>query len=168
MFGRRSMARTHDLWEGMCTATRRKKMLRDDHHYKTGVKLCFVHLREGSLPPGRLGGLFFLRRCALFLFRCVFLRTCEGRFARNSCEASVPSSEKWIPPEKRHFLDLLWAGSSCRFNATLFCVFDACVSERFGLCSRPTRMWCARRREGACQPFYCLPRCGCRRCLLPS
>ncbi|RNC53434.1 hypothetical protein TcCL_ESM09235 [Trypanosoma cruzi] len=27
-------------------------------------------------------------------------------------------------------------------------------------------MWCARRREGACQPFYCLPRCGCRRCLL--
>ncbi|KAF5217914.1 hypothetical protein ECC02_009205 [Trypanosoma cruzi] len=26
-------------------------------------------------------------------------------------------------------------------------------------------MWCARRREGACQPFYCLPRCGCRRCL---
>ncbi|RNC35934.1 hypothetical protein TcCL_Unassigned01141 [Trypanosoma cruzi] len=28
-------------------------------------------------------------------------------------------------------------------------------------------MWCAPRREGACQPFYCLPRCGCRRCLLP-
>ncbi|RNC33783.1 hypothetical protein TcCL_Unassigned03486 [Trypanosoma cruzi] len=28
-------------------------------------------------------------------------------------------------------------------------------------------MWCTRRREGACQPFYCLPRCGCRRCLLP-
>ncbi|KAF5220643.1 hypothetical protein ECC02_006362 [Trypanosoma cruzi] len=28
-------------------------------------------------------------------------------------------------------------------------------------------MWCARRREGACQPFYCLPRCGCCRCLLP-
>ncbi|RNC35947.1 hypothetical protein TcCL_Unassigned01128 [Trypanosoma cruzi] len=28
-------------------------------------------------------------------------------------------------------------------------------------------MRCARRREGACQPFYCLPRCGCRRCLLP-
>ncbi|RNC43316.1 retrotransposon hot spot (RHS) protein [Trypanosoma cruzi] len=28
-------------------------------------------------------------------------------------------------------------------------------------------MWFARRREGACQPFYCLPRCGCRRCLLP-
>ncbi|RNC40062.1 retrotransposon hot spot (RHS) protein, partial [Trypanosoma cruzi] len=28
-------------------------------------------------------------------------------------------------------------------------------------------MWCALRREGACQPFYCLPRCGCRRCLLP-
>ncbi|RNC32218.1 hypothetical protein TcCL_Unassigned05195, partial [Trypanosoma cruzi] len=28
-------------------------------------------------------------------------------------------------------------------------------------------MWCARRREGACQPFYCLPRCGCRRCLPP-
>ncbi|EAN91719.1 hypothetical protein Tc00.1047053510095.80 [Trypanosoma cruzi] len=168
MFGRRSMARTHDLWEGMCTATRRKKMLRDDHHYQTGVKLCFVHLREGSLPPGRLGGLFLLRRCALFLFRCVFLRTCEGRFARNSCEASVPSSEKRIPLEKRHFLNLFWAGSSSRFNATLFCVFDACVSERFGLCSRPTRMWCARRREGACQPFYCLPRCGCRRCLLPS
>ncbi|ESS60591.1 hypothetical protein TCDM_11869 [Trypanosoma cruzi Dm28c] len=43
----------------MCTATRRKKMLRDDHHRKTGVKLCFVHLREGGLPPGRLGGLFF-------------------------------------------------------------------------------------------------------------
>ncbi|RNC37827.1 hypothetical protein TcCL_NonESM12990 [Trypanosoma cruzi] len=28
-------------------------------------------------------------------------------------------------------------------------------------------MCCARRREGACQPFYCLPRCGCRRCLPP-
>ncbi|RNC39006.1 hypothetical protein TcCL_NonESM11695 [Trypanosoma cruzi] len=28
-------------------------------------------------------------------------------------------------------------------------------------------MWCARRREGACQPFYCLPHCGCRRCLPP-
>ncbi|RNC58635.1 hypothetical protein TcCL_ESM03682 [Trypanosoma cruzi] len=26
-------------------------------------------------------------------------------------------------------------------------------------------MWCARRREVACQPFYCLPRCGCCRCL---
>ncbi|RNC35948.1 hypothetical protein TcCL_Unassigned01129 [Trypanosoma cruzi] len=25
MFGRRNMARTNDLWEGMCTATRRKK-----------------------------------------------------------------------------------------------------------------------------------------------
>ncbi|RNC52609.1 hypothetical protein TcCL_ESM10137, partial [Trypanosoma cruzi] len=51
-------------------------------------------------------------------------------------------------------------------NATLFCGFDACFSERFDLCSQPTRMWCARRREGACQPFYCLPRCGCCRCLL--
>ncbi|ESS64118.1 hypothetical protein TCDM_07884 [Trypanosoma cruzi Dm28c] len=80
----------------MCTATRRKKMLRDDH--QTGVKLCFVHLCEGGLPPGRLGGLLFLRRCALFLFRCVFLRTCEGRFAINFCEASVPSSERRIPP----------------------------------------------------------------------
>ncbi|ESS55686.1 hypothetical protein TCDM_12827 [Trypanosoma cruzi Dm28c] len=74
-------------------------MLRDDHHHQTGVKLCFVQLREGGLPPGRLGGLlFFLRRCALFLFRRVFLRTCEGRFARISCEASVPSSERRIPP----------------------------------------------------------------------
>ncbi|ESS62133.1 hypothetical protein TCDM_10235 [Trypanosoma cruzi Dm28c] len=83
----------------MCTATRRKKMLRDDHHHKAGVKLCFVHLREGCLPPGRLGGLFFfLRRCALFLFRCVFLRTCEGILARSSCEASVPSSERRSPP----------------------------------------------------------------------
>ncbi|RNC54958.1 hypothetical protein TcCL_ESM07597, partial [Trypanosoma cruzi] len=52
-----------------------------------------------------------------------------------------------------------------RFNATLFCGFDACVSERFDQCSQPTRMWCARRHESACQPFYCLPRCGCRRCL---
>ncbi|ESS61724.1 hypothetical protein TCDM_10670 [Trypanosoma cruzi Dm28c] len=43
----------------MCTATRRRKILRDDDHRKTGVKLCFVHLREGSLPPGLLGGLFF-------------------------------------------------------------------------------------------------------------
>ncbi|ESS54923.1 hypothetical protein TCDM_13647 [Trypanosoma cruzi Dm28c] len=43
----------------MCTATRRKKMLRDDHHHKTGVKFCFVHLREGGLPPGRLGRLLF-------------------------------------------------------------------------------------------------------------
>ncbi|ESS62286.1 hypothetical protein TCDM_10078 [Trypanosoma cruzi Dm28c] len=82
----------------MCTATRRKKMLRDDHHRKTGVKLCFVHLREGSLPPGLLGGLLFLRRSALFLFRCVFLRNCEGRFARISCEVSVPSLERRIPP----------------------------------------------------------------------
>ncbi|ESS60642.1 hypothetical protein TCDM_11819 [Trypanosoma cruzi Dm28c] len=83
----------------MCTATRRKKMLRDDHHDKAGVKLCFVHLREGGLPPGRLGGLLFLlRRCALFLFRCVFLRTCEGRFARNYCEAFLPWSERRIPP----------------------------------------------------------------------
>ncbi|EKG01175.1 hypothetical protein TCSYLVIO_007841 [Trypanosoma cruzi] len=66
--------------------------------------------------------------------------------------------------EKRYLLNLFWAGSSCRFNATLFCGFDARVSERFGLCSQPTRMCCARRREGASQPFYCLPRCG---CLLP-
>ncbi|EAN88290.1 hypothetical protein Tc00.1047053506053.60, partial [Trypanosoma cruzi] len=72
-----------------------------------------------------------------------------------------------FPLEKRYFINLFWAGSSCRFTATLFCGFDACVSGRFGLCSRPTRMWCARRREGACQPFYCLPRCGCRRCLPP-
>ncbi|RNC43331.1 hypothetical protein TcCL_NonESM06956, partial [Trypanosoma cruzi] len=72
-----------------------------------------------------------------------------------------------VPLEKRYFLNLFWTGSSCRFTATLFCGFDACVSERFGLCSRSTRMWCARRREGACQPFYCLPRCGCRRCLPP-
>ncbi|RNC34013.1 hypothetical protein TcCL_Unassigned03240 [Trypanosoma cruzi] len=95
------------------------------------------------------------------------MRICEGRFARSSCEASVPSSEKRNPPEKRYFINLFWAGSSCRFTATLFCGFDACVSERFGLRPRPTRMRCARRREGACQPFYCLPRCGCRRCLLP-
>ncbi|ESS55246.1 hypothetical protein TCDM_13296 [Trypanosoma cruzi Dm28c] len=71
------------------------------------------------------------------------------------------------PFEKRYFLNLFWAGSSCRFTATLFCGFDACVSERLDLCSRPTRMWCARRREGACQPFYCLLRCGCCRCLIP-
>ncbi|RNF13338.1 hypothetical protein TcG_08411, partial [Trypanosoma cruzi] len=62
-----------------------------------------------------------------------------------------------FPLEKRCPLNLFWAGSSCRFNATLFCGFDACFSERFGLCSRSTRTWCARRREGACQPFYCLP-----------
>ncbi|EKG02308.1 hypothetical protein TCSYLVIO_006670 [Trypanosoma cruzi] len=161
MFGRRNMARTNDLWEGMCTATRRKKMLRDDHHRKTGVKLCFVHLREGGLPPGRLGGLFFLRRCALFLFRCVFLRTCEGRFARIPARRPCRRRKGGVPLEKRYFLNLFWARSSCRFNATLFCGFDACVSERLGLCSRPTRTWCVRRREGACQPFYCLPRCGC-------
>ncbi|KAF5222502.1 hypothetical protein ECC02_004544 [Trypanosoma cruzi] len=61
MFGRRNMARTTDVcvWGGMCTAKKMKKMLRDDHHDKTGVKLCLVHLREGGLPPGRLGGLFF-------------------------------------------------------------------------------------------------------------
>ncbi|KAF5216066.1 hypothetical protein ECC02_011196 [Trypanosoma cruzi] len=150
---------------GMCTATRRKKMLRDDHHHKTGVKLCFVHLREGGLPPGRLGGLFFCVVALSLYSAAFFLRTCEGRFARNSCEASVPPSEKRIPLEKRCFLSLFWAGSSCRFTATLLCGFDACVSERFDLCSQPTRMWCARRREGACQPFYCLPRCGCCRCL---
>ncbi|ESS55045.1 hypothetical protein TCDM_13507 [Trypanosoma cruzi Dm28c] len=34
-------------------------MLRDDHHDKTGMKFCFVHLHEGGLPPGPLGGLFF-------------------------------------------------------------------------------------------------------------
>ncbi|RNF07946.1 hypothetical protein TcG_09963 [Trypanosoma cruzi] len=168
MFGRRNMSRTNDLWEGMCTATRRKKMLRDDHHDKTGVRLCFIRLREGGLPPGRLGGLFLLRRCALFLFRCVFLRTCEGILARNYCEASVPSSERRIPLEKRHFLNLFWAWSSCRFNANLFCGFDACVSERFGLCSRPTRMWCARRREGACQPFYCLSAVAAAAAFFPS
>ncbi|KAF5216099.1 hypothetical protein ECC02_011153 [Trypanosoma cruzi] len=151
---------------GMCTAKKMKKMLRDDHHDKTGVKLCFVHLREGGLPPGRLGGLFFCVVALSFYSAAFFLRTCEGRFARNSCEASVPPSERRIPLEKRCFLNLFWAGGSCRFNATLFCVFDACVSERFDQCSQPTRMWCARRREGACQPFYCLPRCGCRRCLL--
>ncbi|KAF5218170.1 hypothetical protein ECC02_008934 [Trypanosoma cruzi] len=167
MFGRRSMARTTDVCVGgrdVHCGEKEKKWLRDDHH-QTRVKLCFVHLREGGLPPGRLGGLFFLRRCALFIFRCAFMRTCEGRFARNSCEASVPPSEKRIPLEKRCLLNLFWAGGFCRFNATLLCVFDACVSERFDQCSQPTQMWCARRREVACRPFYCLPRCGCRRCL---
>ncbi|ESS60920.1 hypothetical protein TCDM_11523 [Trypanosoma cruzi Dm28c] len=73
-------------------------MLRDDHHRKTGVKLCFVHLREGGLPPGRLGGLFFFCVVALsFYSAAFFLQTCEGRFARNYCEASMPSSEKRIP-----------------------------------------------------------------------
>ncbi|RNC51887.1 hypothetical protein TcCL_ESM10951 [Trypanosoma cruzi] len=143
-------------------------MLRDDHHHKTGVKLCFVHLREGSLPPGRLGGLFFFVSLrSLFIPLRFSCGPAKGDLqeipARRPCRRRKSGSSL----EKRYLLNLFWSGSSCRFNATLFCVFDACVSERFDLCSQPTRMWCARRREGACQPFYCLPRCGCRRCLLP-
>ncbi|RNC51441.1 hypothetical protein TcCL_ESM11439, partial [Trypanosoma cruzi] len=142
-------------------------MLRDEHHDKTGVKLCFVHLREGGLPPGRLGGLFFLRLCA-FLFitpRFFFCGPAKGDLQEISARRPCRRRKSGFPPEKRHFLNLFWARSSCRFNATLLCGFDACVSERFDQCSQPTRMWCVRRREGACQPFYCLHRCGCCRCL---
>ncbi|KAF5215367.1 hypothetical protein ECC02_011949 [Trypanosoma cruzi] len=151
---------------GMCTATRRKKMLRDDHHRKTGVKLCFVYLREGSLPPGRLGGLFFFCVVALSFYSAAFsCGPAKGDLQEIPARRPCRRRKSGFPLEKRYFLNLFWAGSSCRFNATLFCGFDACVSERFDLCSQPTRMWCARRREGACQPFYCLPRCGCCRCL---
>ncbi|KAF5215372.1 hypothetical protein ECC02_011940 [Trypanosoma cruzi] len=130
-------------------------------------EVVFCPLARGRPATWSVRRIIFSCVVALSLYSAAFfLRTCEGRFARNSCEASVPPSEKRIPLEKRYFLNLFWAGGSCRFNATLFCVFDACVSERFDQCSQPTRMWCARRREGACQPFYCLPRCGCRRCLL--
>ncbi|ESS55274.1 hypothetical protein TCDM_13267 [Trypanosoma cruzi Dm28c] len=153
---------------GMCTAGRRKKVLRDDHHHQTGVKLCFVHLREGGLPPGRLGGLLFFCVVALSFHSAAF--SCgPAKGYLQEIPARCPC-RRWkgeFPLEKRYFLNLFWAWSSCRFNATLLCGFDASVSERLGLCSRPTRTWCARRREGACQPFYCLPRCGCRRCLLP-
>ncbi|EAN90882.1 hypothetical protein Tc00.1047053510699.100 [Trypanosoma cruzi] len=152
---------------GMCTATRRKKMLRDDHHDKIGVKLCFVHLREGGLPPGRLGGLFFCVVALSFYSAAFSCGPAKGDLQEVSARRPCRRRKGGFLLEKRHFLNLFWAGSSCRFNATLFCGFDACVSERFDLCSRPTRMCCARRREGACQPFYCLPRCGRRRCLLP-
>ncbi|EAO00153.1 hypothetical protein Tc00.1047053508221.780 [Trypanosoma cruzi] len=152
---------------GMCTATRRKKMLRDDHHCKTGVKLCFVHLREGSLPPGRLGGLFFFVFALSFYSAAFSCGPAKGDLQEIPARRPCRRRKGGFPLENRYLLNLFWAGSSCRFNANLFCGFDACVSERFGLCSRPTRMWCARRREGACQPFYCLPRCGCCRCLLP-
>ncbi|KAF5222500.1 hypothetical protein ECC02_004542 [Trypanosoma cruzi] len=147
----------------------KEKMLRDDHHHKTGVKLCFVCLREGSLPPGRLGGLFsfFASLRSLFIPLGFSCGPAKGDLqeipARRPCRRRKSGSSL----EKRYFLNLFWAGSSCRFNAALFYGFDACVSERFDLCSQPTRMWCARRREGACQPFYCLPRCGCCRCLPP-
>ncbi|ESS61572.1 hypothetical protein TCDM_10829 [Trypanosoma cruzi Dm28c] len=164
MFGRRNVARTNDLWEGDVHCGEEKNVARRPPPDRSEVVFCpLARGRPATWSVGRI----ILRRCALFLFRRVFLRTCEGRFARSSCEASVPSSEKRIPLEKRHFLNLFWAGSSCRFNAALFCGFDACVSERYDLCSQPTRTWCAHRREGACQPFYCLLRCGCRRCLLP-
>ncbi|ESS55552.1 hypothetical protein TCDM_12966 [Trypanosoma cruzi Dm28c] len=141
-------------------------MLRDDHHRKTGVRLCFVHLREGGLPPGRLGGLllFFCVVAHSFYSAAFYCGPAKGDLQEISARRPCRRRKGGFPLEKRHFLNLFWAGSSCRFNATLFCGFDACVFERFGLCSRPTRMWCARRREGACQPFYCFPRCG---CLLP-
>ncbi|EKF99569.1 hypothetical protein TCSYLVIO_009509, partial [Trypanosoma cruzi] len=157
-----------DLWEGMCTATRRKKMLRDDHHHQTGVKFCFVHLREGGLPPGRLGGLFFCVVALSFYSAAFSCGPAKGYLQEITARRSCRRRKGGVPLEKRHFLNLFWAGSSCRFNATLFCGFDACVSERLGLCSRPTRTWCAHRREGACQSFYCLPRCGCFPPLLRS
>ncbi|EKF99992.1 hypothetical protein TCSYLVIO_009082, partial [Trypanosoma cruzi] len=143
----------------MCTATRRKKMLRDDCHHQTGVKFCFVHLREGGLPPGRLGGLLlFFCVVALSFYSAAFsCGPAKGDLHEVSARCPCRRRKSGVPLEKRHFLNLFWAESSCRFNATLFCGFDACVSERFDLCSRPTRMWCVRRREGACQPFYCLP-----------
>ncbi|ESS61423.1 hypothetical protein TCDM_10998 [Trypanosoma cruzi Dm28c] len=167
MFGRRNMARTNDLWEGDVHCDEKETNVARRPPPPDRSEVVFCPLARGwpaNWSVRRI--IFFLRRCALFLFRRDFLRTCEGRFARNSCEASVPSSERRIPLEKSYLLKLFWAGSSCRFTATLFCGFDACVSERFDLCSQPTRMWCARRPEGACQPFYCLPRCGCR-CLHP-
>ncbi|KAF5215640.1 hypothetical protein ECC02_011646 [Trypanosoma cruzi] len=165
MFGRRNMARTNDLWEEMCTATRRKKMLRDDHH-KTGVKLFFL-LARGRPATWSVGRIIFLASLRfLFITPRFFCGPAKGDLQEISARRPCRRRKSGFPLEKRHFLNLFWAGSSCRFNATLFCGFDACVSERFDLCSQPTRMWCARRREGACQPFYCLPRCGCRRCLL--
>ncbi|ESS55367.1 hypothetical protein TCDM_13168 [Trypanosoma cruzi Dm28c] len=169
MFGRRNVARTNDLWEGMCTSTRRKKMLRDDHHHQTGVRLCFVHLREGGLPPGPLGGLLFF--CVVahsFYFAAFSCGPAKGDLQEVPARRPCRRRKSGFPLEKRHFLNLFWAGSSCRFNAALFCGFDACVSERYDLCSQPTRTWCAHRREGACQPFYCLPRCGCLPPLLRS
>ncbi|EKG03735.1 hypothetical protein TCSYLVIO_005213, partial [Trypanosoma cruzi] len=169
MFGCRNMARTNDLWEGMCTATRRKQMLRDDHHQQTGVKLCFVHLREGGLPPGPLGGLFFFCVVALsFYSAAISCGPAKGDLQEIPARRPCRRRKGGFPLEKRHFLNLFWAWSSCRFNATLFCGFDACVSERFGLCSRPNRTWCARRREGACQPFYCLPAVAAAAALLRS
>ncbi|EAN82339.1 hypothetical protein Tc00.1047053509363.31 [Trypanosoma cruzi] len=168
MFGCRNMARTTDVCvcggDVHCEENEKNVARRTPRQDRSEVVFC--PLARGRPATWSVRRIIFLRCCALFIFRCVFLRTCEGRFARNSCEASVPPSEKRIPLEKRCFLNLFWAGGSCRFTATLFCGFDACVSERFDQCSQPTRMWCARRREGACQSFYCLPRCGCRRCLL--
>ncbi|EAN99862.1 hypothetical protein Tc00.1047053508873.370 [Trypanosoma cruzi] len=130
---------------GMCTATRRKKMLRDDHHDKTGVKLCFVHLCEGSLPPGRLGGLFFFFFASLrsLFIPLRFLADLRREICKKFLRGVRAVVGKADSPEKRYLLNLFWAGSSCRFNATLFCGFDACVSERFDLCSQSTRMWCA-------------------------
>ncbi|ESS55867.1 hypothetical protein TCDM_12637 [Trypanosoma cruzi Dm28c] len=167
MFGRRNMSRTNDLWEGDVHCDEKEKMLRDYHHRKTGVKLCFVHLREGGLPPGRLGGLFFCVVAPFFYSAAFSCGAAKGDLQEVPARRPCRRRKGGFPFEKRHFLNLFWAGSSCRFNATLFCGFDACVSERFDLCSQPTRMCCARRPEGACQPFYCFPRCGCRHCLLP-
>ncbi|EKG00697.1 hypothetical protein TCSYLVIO_008343 [Trypanosoma cruzi] len=166
MFGRGNMSRTNDLWEGDVHCEEKEKNVARRPPPQDRSEVAFCPLARGRPATWSVGRIIFFCVVALsFYSAAFFLRTCEGRFARNSCEASVPWSERRIPLEKRHFLNLFWAGSSCRFNATLFCGFDACVSERFDLCSQPTRTWCARRREGACQPFYCLPRCGCCRCL---
>ncbi|RNC32153.1 hypothetical protein TcCL_Unassigned05261 [Trypanosoma cruzi] len=152
------MARTNGLWEGDVHCDEKEKRLRDDHHYKTGVKLCFVHLREGGLPPGRLGGLFFFALLRSLFIPLRFLADMRREICKKflrGVRAVVGKAS--YPLAKRYSISLFWAGSSCRFTATLSCGFDACVSERSGLCSQPTRMCCARRREGGCQPFYCLP-----------
>ncbi|RNC55356.1 hypothetical protein TcCL_ESM07148, partial [Trypanosoma cruzi] len=100
MFGRRNMARTNDLWEGDVHCDEKEKNVARRPPPQDRSEVVFCPLARGRLATWSVGRIIFLRLCALFLFRCVLLRTCEGRFARNSCEASVPSSEKRIPPCK--------------------------------------------------------------------
>ncbi|RNC46357.1 hypothetical protein TcCL_NonESM03814 [Trypanosoma cruzi] len=157
MFGRRSMARTNDLWEGdvHCDEKEENAARRPPRQGRSEVVFC-------PLARGR-PATWSVRRIIIFAsLRLLFIPLrFHADLRREICKKFLQGVRAVVgkadPPEKRYFINLFLAGSSCRFTATLFCGFDACVSERFGLCPRPTRMWCARRREGACQPFYCLP-----------
>ncbi|RNC52222.1 hypothetical protein TcCL_ESM10578 [Trypanosoma cruzi] len=116
-------------------------MLRDDHHHKNGVKLCFVHLREGGLPPGRLGGLFYFASLrSLFIPLRFSCGPAKGDLQEIPARRSCRRRKSGFPLEKRCFLNLFWAGVPV--DSTRLCFADLMRVFPSGSISAPSPLGC--------------------------